>query len=203
MDKLSILEIGQVDEWIYYAVLPEDYGIDEVYEIIDVALKSVFSGEPVIRESELDESIESELKQWERKYKNKKISRDEYEKSVLEEREKGREELVEIAHETILEDGFAASQLLVALLGNQTSNFENILDANSAANKNFIVRYEELKNSIDKNKLKLLIEDAVKVVKKLKTKEGIQSFDFHDDEDNKDLIDMIEELENNLLSSQN
>lgn len=184
-------------EW-FHSELLSGRDIDGLIEVIESALDSVFTGVPVISESDIDGSIADNLELLREDYEQGEVSEEEWERELSEvtDRDLMRKELIEADAGGHLRDGYAASELIVALLGKRTLALEHALDAYG---QEFEAAMNGYRGEVSSgNELVSLIPKALAVVDKLREQESIKLLGFVQSRQKRVWIKGLDELEANL-----
>ena len=214
------LETDDAEEWMYYTVMGYDSLVgaigamfrrlagvgpsEHVVNTVEKALDAV----PV----EADEAIENDLSMLKENYKEGEMGKEKHEYSCSDaekNREPARNELIDINMVIKFKDGYAASELLAALLGNPGTVYEGVVEPQDDAAINATkIEFERKVREIGQDhecRLRKLVPRALEVMKILKKDETMMvmgmSIDKKDDEV-RAWLDAYSRLERNLISSQ-
>ena len=78
-EEFKSIETEGAAEWIYFAVMA-NHSKNDVVEVIETALDSAFSEEPIITEKDIDEAMDDNLELAKSSYEQGDITKEEYDK---------------------------------------------------------------------------------------------------------------------------
>lgn len=205
------METEDAGEWVFSTVMDSGGDGDEVLAAIEEALGAVLTGGEEVTEEDIDESIEDALSSLKEDYEEGEMSEDEYKRACSEakDREVAKQQWAETDLDLRLSDGYAASELLAALLGHPGIIYEHVIEpsddvAFNADNAKFERRARKIAQS-HADSLKRLVPKALEVAKKLRTDEALKAMGIQMGEKDDYVqawLDAYSRLERNLKTSQ-
>jgi len=187
------IETDRTAEWLYHAIVTKTE--EPILDSVEAAFNSVFSGEPVITEAMIDEALEDDADLARESYELGDLTKEEYDQWISEsgDRAEIKEDLSDASEHILLEDGYAACELLAALLGKPGEAFEHAKQAYSKFERRFL----EVKEHCDNGRLRALSSTSEKVIVKLSEDKSI-AISGYSGEDKKLWLSNLKDLSERL-----